>query len=257
MHVFLAGMEGYNNDSKYNISLYKDTKVLVSFFYVKETTFDKIVEKVGIDNILLDSGAFTFRMQTKQIEDINSYTKRYVDFINKHDVKYFFEMDIDKTKEDLIQVKNLRKFIESKTGKQCIPVWHINRGIEEWKDLVEHYNYIAIGGITSKTNDKFHNAMRQMVHYANSKKVKVHGLGYIKPDILDIGFYSVDATTWNGGKFGEIFYYDSINNKPKRYKLNTYNNRIKTEKQKDLVKHNYIVWYKYQKYMRDKGFWKA
>ena len=34
-------------------------------------------------------------------------------------------------------------------------------------------------------------------------KVKVHGLGYVKPDMVDIGFYSCDATSWNAGKYGE------------------------------------------------------
>ena len=38
-------------------------------------------------------------------EDINSYTKRYIEFINKYDIKYFFEMDIDKNFDELAKVK--------------------------------------------------------------------------------------------------------------------------------------------------------
>ena len=37
---------------------------------------------------------------------------------------------------DAFKVKEIRKKIEEKTGKKCIPVWHKSRGIEEFKNLL-------------------------------------------------------------------------------------------------------------------------
>ena len=54
---------------------------------------------------LLDSGAFTFMNSNKKNEDIKSYLDSYIDFINKYDIKYFFELD-------LIQLVGLKKHIK-------------------------------------------------------------------------------------------------------------------------------------------------
>ena len=43
---------------------------------------------------LLDSGAFTFMSGTNS-PDFDQYIIKYIDFINRHDIKYFFELDID------------------------------------------------------------------------------------------------------------------------------------------------------------------
>ena len=256
MRLYLAGMEAYNGKSKtYYVNLHNDTYVLTSFYYCSEEYIEKLIATVGRDNILLDSGAFTFRMHGLKGENIDTYTKRYIDFINKYNIKYFFEMDIDMNKEDLIKVKQLRKRIEEETGKQCIPVWHKTRGIDEWKDIVNKYKYIAIGGITVDLDPNFKDVLKQMIKYANRNNVKVHGLGYNRKDIIEFGFYSVDATSWAGGKYGNIWYWDNVDNRPKHTKQDTSNRRIKAEKQPDVSRQNYEVWYHYQKYLRKQGFW--
>lgn len=256
MRLYLAGMESFNSKSKtYHINIHKDTYVLTSFYCCSEEYIQDLIDTIGRDNILLDSGAFTFRIHGLKGENIDTYTKRYIDFINKYDIKYFFEMDIDMNKEDLVKVKQLRRRIEEETGKQCIPVWHETRGIEEWKDMVNKYKYISIGGITYGINDEYVNKLKKLVDYANAHRVKVHGLGYNRKNIIDMGFYSVDATSWNGSAYGNIWYWDSINNRPKHTKHDK-NNRIKVERQPDAVKQNYEVWYHYQKYLRKQGFWR-
>ena len=31
----------------------------------------------------------------KEIDDLDEYIQKYIDFINKYNIKYFFEMDLD------------------------------------------------------------------------------------------------------------------------------------------------------------------
>ncbi len=251
MRLYLAGLDKSENI----INLYNDTLRLTSFYNCTDKYIQKLIRIIGRENILLDSGAFTFRMHGLKGEDIDTYTKRYIDFINKYDIKYFFEMDIDMCAEELVKVKQLRKRIEDETGKKCIPVWHKTRGIEEWKEIVDNYNYIAIGGITSALDKEYTSIIKRMVGYANKHKVKVHGLGYSRADVLTFGFYSADATTWIGGQFGHIYYFDNDKKIPRYKKQDRTNKRIKKECLPDIIRHNYEVWYHYQKYLRKQGYW--
>ena len=83
----------------------------------------------------------------------------------------------------------------------------------------------------------------------------MHGLGYNRKDLLDFDFYSVDATTWNGSRYGFIWYYDKNVGYPK-HTMNKKDKRIKTEKQCYVTKHNFNVWYKYQQDVKYKGYWR-
>lgn len=233
MRLYLAGLEAFagNRNNNYKIELNNDTKVLTSFYYCNDIVIQDLIRQVGVDNILVDSGAFTFRMHGLKGEDIDSYTKRYIEFINKYNIKYFFEMDIDMCKDDLDKVKQLRDLIEKETGKKTIPVWHMSRGIEEWKDIVDKYDYIAVGGITVQLGEQFIRTLKQMIKYANRRGVRVHGLGYNRKDLLDYNFYSCDATSWQGGKYGNVWYWDKSINRPRHTKSDTANRRLRTDKQ--------------------------
>lgn len=257
MRLYLAGLEAFagNKNNNYKLYLNNDTKVLTSFYYCNDIIIQDLIRQVGVDNILVDSGAFTFRMHGLKGEDIDSYTKKYIEFINKYNIKYFFEMDIDMCKEDLGKVKQLRGLIEKDTGKKTIPVWHMTRGINEWKELIDRYDYIAIGDIAEQLDKQFTRTLKQMIRYANRKGVKVHGLGYNRKDLLDYDFYSCDATSWQGGKYGNIWYWDKSINRPRHTKSDTANRRLRADKQGEVARHNYKVWYHYQKYLLDKGFW--
>ena len=109
--------------------------VLESFFYVRSWMFPFIDNKSW--NFMLDSGAFTFMSNSKnkylfkesntkssksETVDWNSYVARYADFILEHDIHDFFELDIDSV-VGLSKVEDLRKSLEHRTARQCIPVW--------------------------------------------------------------------------------------------------------------------------------------
>ena len=132
MKIFLAGTNGVPNK---DIVMQSDY-VLESFYYIKPWQL-KLIESCKM--FLLDSGAFTFFSAGKHI-DWSQYLTQYIRFINEHDVKYFFELDID----DLIgyeEVLKLRERLEGETGKKSIPVWHISRGREAFVKMCEEYGY--------------------------------------------------------------------------------------------------------------------
>ena len=83
--------------------------------------------------------------------DWEKYSTDYADFINRHDVKYFFEIDLD-TIIGVKETQKITKRLESLTGKQCIPVFHRCRGIDAYKKMCRQYDYVAIGasGITEE-----------------------------------------------------------------------------------------------------------
>lgn len=100
--------------------------VLESFFYIDEKYMGYYLSR---DIFILDSGAFTFLNSAKTSVNWDAYVAKYVDFINRYDVRFFFEMDIDKI-VGLPKVEQYRSFIERETGKRCIPVWHKSRGLD-------------------------------------------------------------------------------------------------------------------------------
>ena len=54
-----------------------------------------LFEIIDLDTFMLDSGAFTFMTSSKKKVDFDEYLSKYIEFISKHDIKLFFELDID------------------------------------------------------------------------------------------------------------------------------------------------------------------
>ena len=130
MKVQLAGSESRTEmlaEQKKKLSPY----ILDSFFNVTPTT-EKYVKYYG--DYMLDSGAFTMLQGTAGKVDIKAYVDRYADYINRHRVKKYFELDIDPI-VGYAEVVRIRNYLFEKTGVQPIPVWHKSRGIENFKQM--------------------------------------------------------------------------------------------------------------------------
>lgn len=129
MRLFLAGENG-----KYRII--EEVADMNLRLYILESFYEVRSNKRAVDMLpyygdyLLDSGAFTF-MSSGGHEDWDSYIERYADFINSNGIEKFFELDIDSI-VGYERVKEYRRRLERLTGRQCIPVWHISRGKEEY-----------------------------------------------------------------------------------------------------------------------------
>lgn len=237
MKVFLAATSDKNfipnlSDSKY---------ILESFYYFQDWQVPLIKNS---KMFLLDSGAFTF-MNGKKSNDFDGYLTQYINFINRYDVDYFFELDIDSV-VGYEKVKQLRRRLERETGKKCIPVWHFERGKDEFVKMCKEYDYVAIGGLVggnAEYSSKYWKYFPWFIKTAHDNGAKIHALGFTSLRGMALyHFDSVDSTSWkSGGRFGQLHVFE--------------NNTIKTITQKNkraiykkVDEHNFNEWLKYQDY---------
>lgn len=213
--------------------------MLESFFYVLPWQIERIP---NMKMFLLDSGAFTFMNGTGNA-NFDEYLTKYINFINKYDIKYFFELDVDSI-VGYEKVKQLRKRLENETGKKCIPVWHKSRGKEEYLKMCEEYDYVAIGGIVTKeiTKDQYP-FFTWFLNEAHKRGCKVHGLGFTSiADLPKYHFDSVDSTSWkSGGRFGQLHIY-------KNGAIKTITQKSKRAVYRAIDTNNFNEWLKFQRY---------
>ena len=216
--------------------------LLESFYSLQNEKTLKRIIKHNKENFLLDSGAFTFMSGTGKA-DFDEYLTKYIDFINKQDIKYFFELDVDSV-VGYDKVKEYRKRLEKETGKKCIPVWHKSRGKEEFLKMCDEYDYVAIGGIVTKeiTKDQYP-FFTWFLNEAHKRGCKVHGLGFTATkELHKYHFDTVDSTNWlSGGRFGQLHTFNGQYIESKSYKN-------KRAVYKAIDSHNLKEWVKFQRY---------
>lgn len=246
MDLYLAGQYPWKKDGLYDKTFQDrnfDIAVLESFYYADEWT-EAIIPK--LDRFMLDSGAFTFFSAGKSV-DWNEYLEKYAAFINKNNVKLFFELDIDSL-VGYEKVLEFRRILERKTGKQPIPVWHKSRGIKEFYKMCDEYSYVAIGGIVSKEiKPQDYKYFPHFISEAHKRKAKIHGLGFTNLKGLEIyKFDSVDSTSWTtGNRFGAIYKFDG---KTMQKYSKQEGQRLADSRQ--VAVHNFNEWVKFQEYAK-------
>lgn len=247
MEIYLAGevFKYLIKAGVLNSETAKNVNLLQSFFY-RNAEKEKLIPYFR--NYMLDSGAFTFFTSGKHI-DWDFYVANYCEFIKLYNVDKFFELDIDA----LIgyeKVKQIRKTIEQKTGKQPIPVWHQNRGKEEFVNMCKEYSYVAIGGLVGaggqqgEYNRKYWKYFSWFIETAHSYDAKIHALGFTATSALKkYHFDSVDSSAWTtGNRYGNVYKFTGNNivsmNVPPGKKIIT----------SAIAIHNYCEWVKYANY---------
>lgn len=216
--------------------------ILESFYYADGWTEWAIPY---MKNFMLDSGAFTFMTSHKGKVDWSDYLRKYADFINKNNVKLFYELDIDSV-VGYEKVLEMRRWLEQETGKKPIPVWHKSRGKNEFLKMCDEYDYVAIGGIVSKEiSRQEYKYFPWFINEAHKRGCKIHGLGFTNLEgIRKYHFDSVDSTSWTtGNRFGAIY----------RFNGTTMEKFGKKEGQRladsrEVAIHNFNEWVKFQKY---------
>lgn len=247
MKIFLAG----TCTRQYCVRDHIDTVrpyILESFYYIDDV-FEKMIPLFG--DFLLDSGAFTFcgtgGFGSKRFEE---YIEKYADFINRNKIKNFFELDVDSI-VGYDKVLEYRKKLEKLTCKQCIPVWHISRGKNEFIKHCQEYSYVALGGYVAaiKANDPrqkaYVKAYPWFIKQAHEYNSKIHGLGFTSLKGLEnCHFDSVDSTAWTtGNRFGHIYKFDGKTMKKIDCPVGK---RLSDARNVALI--NYREWIKFQKY---------
>lgn len=249
MDLYLAGVKtiwGYvkGEDEEQALRQYIDgMNMLESFYYADEWT-ERVIPRVN--NFLLDSGAFTFFSKGGN-HDWNAYLKKYAEFINRNNVEHFFELDIDYL-VGYEKVLQYRTRLEDMTGKKSIPVWHLERGKDEFVKMCKEYDYIAIGGVAKnpmgKTIIQYYPWFIQTAHEHGAK---IHGLGYTSIKGLEKHhFDSVDSTSWlAGNQYGHLYMFDG-----KTIKQIKKPNGTRIADAKKAMVHNFVEWRKFSDYAK-------
>ncbi len=247
MKIFLSGISYFKKDIINKALSLDGLYILESYAYIDKW----LIPYINREYFLLDSGAFTFRQKNQNNTNWNEYLKEYANFIMEHDIKYFFELDID----NIIgydKVLSLRDRLEELTSRPCIPVWHPNRGKEDYIEMCKKYKYVAIGGIAGNANK--HRYIRYFpwfIKIAHEQKCKLHCLGFTDTSkLLNYKFDSVDSVSWlSGGRYGTLYKFDI--NKRKMEVQNTDTLKTKKEMYRKVNLYNFKEWCKYQKYAEE------
>ena len=205
MKIFLSALEASPEFYEIDKNIEKYNYNLMSYFYMKNKpeVAERIREKSN--KIMVDSGAHSFQ-KGKKVDWIQ-YTKNYANFIKQFDrpnVVGYFEMDVD----NIIgydKVLELRKILESASDK-IIPVWHKNRGVEEFKKMCKDYQGKVVA-ITGFRNEDIKDEQYLMfLKYAKKYNCKVHCLGMTRKKVLDkVPFDFTDSSAWKQKSiFGKV-----------------------------------------------------
>lgn|GEM_PF-2627900 len=156
------------------------------------------------DKVMIDSGAFSYMsgaIKKQKPREVDKFAENYGRWLrdNREFYHYFEELDLDFL-IDIKKIEEYRVHLEKCAGKPCIPVWHINRGLEYWKKIVKDYEYVAIGGLVTGEITGMEKYASFLINIAHQNNCKVHGLGYTKLCYLQyIHFDSVDSITFRMG----------------------------------------------------------
>lgn len=182
---------------------------LTSYYYLQgQKQLDLILSKIN-KSLLIDSGAHSFQHGKKV--DFLAYTKEYAEFIKNNTdnpkIEGFFEMDVDNV-IGYDKVLEYRKILEEVSDK-IIPVWHRNRGVNDFIEMCKKYTgrKIAITGFAN--NDILDSQYNIFINTAHKYGCRIHILGLTRYGLikdLNLGKDdSVDSSSWRQtGIFGGI-----------------------------------------------------
>lgn len=247
MHVYLAGfvcIEPYWTSPVDGIWL------LSSFLdhWRKRTVSDYVLQ----ERHMLDSGAFTVindRSRSYAGLDWDSYLTSYIAFVKQTNQRLFFELDIDCV-VGYARVLDYTKRIEDEVGRQPIPVWHRERGLDAFLSMCEQYKYVSLGSskLLAKNPEKF----RWFIDEAHKRGAKIHGLGFTAvPWLHRLNFDSVDSSSWlQTGKFGSMVRFvppaDGSDHSTRVRSMHLEGKRLKNSTAGNI--YNFQEWVRFQRY---------
>ena len=205
-NVLLSYINFYNSKDKRNIheKLWGMKKNRVLDYKVQN-----VLSK--FNEVMIDSGAFSYMndsVKKQKPKELDKFAESYGKWLrdNRKFYHYFEELDLDFL-VGIKKVEEYRIYLEKCAGRQCIPVWHINRGLEYWEKMTIDYKYVAIGGMVTGEITGMEKYANFLINIAHQNNCKVHGLGYTKLRCLKyIPFDSVDSITFRMGSIVGAFF---------------------------------------------------
>lgn len=202
MKIFLSALETGNHEKIIEREMLYN---LMSFYYLRGKYDLAATIRDRSKLIMIDSGAHSFQKGVKV--NWQNYMQEYMQFIKAFDrpnVIGYFEMDVDNV-IGYDKVLEFRQQLEQVSDK-IIPVWHKNRGINEYKKMCKDYagKIVAITGF--KNEDIQDHQYLMFLKYAKKFGCKVHCLGMTRRKVLDkVPFDFVDSSSWRqNGNYGRI-----------------------------------------------------
>lgn len=197
-------------------------------------------------DFILDSGLFSYlNGADASAVDWEEYVDKYADFVRENCIKNYVEVDADRL-IGLREVERLRERLIKRVGWKPMPVWHINRGYDEWLRECRDFSYVCFGAfLTDGLPEKKYPMIRKFLEDAEKNNCKVHGLGFTSMKYLNkLKFYSVDSSSWTtGNRFGTVYCFDG-----KKLVSNTRPTGKRIANQKKLGEHNFMEWVKFSQY---------
>lgn len=243
VNMYLAGFDPSPINEQENIRKKMRPLILESFLQVNESTTKFLPY---YENYMLDSGAFSMLAGNVAKRDLTKYVDDYAEYINKYDIKLYFELDIDPF-IGYSEVRRIRDYLHKKTGVPPIPVWHKSRGIDNFKEMCKEYEYVSIGGYVAGEFSKSEvGQFPKLIKYAHKQGAKIHGLGFTSLTLLPVcHFDSVDSTAWvSGNRFGHVYKFNGKTmvkiNRPVGTRVDY----------KRVAINNFVEWVKFQRYAK-------
>lgn len=165
--------------------------VLISFAYLKGITREYMIQnRYKFDNVLIDSGAFTFWNSGKYSMD---KLQEYMTMLKKDNWEKYIAFD--KVFDPIESKKNYD--IMLKADLTPIPCFHINTDINLLKYYLDKSEHIAIGGMVTAPNiDGNLETIWDLILKTN-KNCKIHGLGVSNINtMLKYPWHSVDSSSY-------------------------------------------------------------
>ena len=206
--ILYLSLQAHDYGGEYVFKKYKPEQlnVLLSFQYAEEIHG---IHPKQFRNFMADSGAFTAMNAGIKID--GKYIDSYIEWVKKFEIQNYIEMDLDEI-VGYQETISIRKYIENKVGRQSIPVWHKERGFDEWKKMCMDYPYVAISLSGATSTSKwlaFHKykPIQPLMNVARKNLCKVHALGCNKWGLMHrFHFYSVDSSCHSlGYRYGVIY----------------------------------------------------
>lgn len=257
MKIFLSALEsalsiggGYNWLTNLDKMPFKLKWNLMSYYYLRSKNRLVSAELIRDNSelVMIDSGAHSFQKGARV--DWNSYTREYVNFIKNFDrpnVIGYFELDIDSI-VSYRRVIEFRKILRSVSDK-IIPVWHKNRGVDEYEKMCAEFagKIVAISGFKNEdiTDDQYLMFLKKAKQYG----CRVHCLGMARSQILNkTPFDYTDSSSW---RQWTNFAWCCTGDMMKKKRINS--NFLKNSAHlKELELKNYRQWVRIQEYYYQK-----
>lgn len=216
MKIYLAALE--SNETYHQIAKGLIENGFFSYYYMRGKALPltlEIARGCGMRNIIIDSGAHSFFVQSDSISAATNhksknklkdtpteYMEKYFEWVKQNwcHFDYFVELDIGEIVGQPQVLAWRERMKQENLYRKCIPVFHpAVMNFDDYIHMIEtvQSGYVGIEGIRQQGQIL---PYRKYIKEAYLRGVKIHGFAMTKKNQLDeFPFYSVDSNSWKSG----------------------------------------------------------